>query len=714
MSFKLKAAGGSRALDRIEVRRALEILIGPGEYHELRGLGRSENGATWARSHLIHYGDWDAAVDAAYDLSDGIGLYYSLNPVQATLGDRGASARHVTGRRWLLIDVDRKKEVCPDESAAEGEKASALDLACVTCDWLTSEGWPSPVITDSGNGSHLLYRLDLPADRPTHLLIQRALRTLATRWTSPHAEIDFKVFDASRIARLPGSWSRKGTDTPERPHRLSRLLYVPPAIEIVTLEQLEAVAGDVKPARQVFDPWKIKVPETKTNKLEAYVRSAVERELARVVLANPGNRNNQLNTAAFAIGQLVGARVLDQGDAERQLIEAAQRTGLPDSEIARTVGGALDAGIRQPRSLPSSLTMGAAANGTAKTPPKSNQRDATVDDLAIADAGTRWLWKGWIPLGVLTLLTAEPSTGKTRLGLDLTKRIVLGLPWPDNQPMDLHDRNQIVIWVPADNQHCELVDCSAAFGFPGKSIILNTTIDNIYGGTELVEQGQLDDLEARINRHVAALVLIDTITNTSDAKSQDTSDAKRQYKPLQDVAKRTGCAMICVTHTNIAGKTLGRRADEKTRVTIRMTCPDPEHQPLRRRLEVALTRLSEKPAPLGVTMGNSGNEYDSSPPESVADGGLSQRPTKLPSPAAQEAIGYLTARLRTGPEKISTIRAECEHKDPPIDAKQLYAAKKYLPIEEYEQEDVVRRKVYKWWKLNKTPDQPIDHDTTPY
>ena len=50
-------------------------------------------------------------------------------------------------------------------------------------------------------------------------------------------------------------------------------------------------------------------------------------------------------------------------------------------------------------------------------------RDATAADLIAANAGTKWLWPQWIPFGVLTLLTAEPSTGKTRLGLDLTKRI---------------------------------------------------------------------------------------------------------------------------------------------------------------------------------------------------------------------------------------------------------------------------------------------------
>lgn len=326
-------------------------------------------------------------------------------------------------------------------------------------------------------------------------------------------------------------------------------------------------------------------------------------------------------------------------------------------------------------------------------------RDATAADLVKANAGTRWLWPNWIPLGVLTLLTAEPSTGKTRLGLDLTRRIALGLEWPDGQPMDLGDRRPVVLWIPADNQHSELSDAPASFGFPPEMIILNTTVGNLYGGTELSQDDQLEDLEARIVRQQPALVIIDTITNTSEAKSQDTSDAKRQYKPLQDIAKRTGASIMCVTHTNVAGKTLGRRADEKTRVTIRMERPDPEAQPHRRKLSVALTRLSVTPAALGVTMGDAGNTYDGNPPEAPPENRAAPIGTKLPSAAVMEAMGYLQSALRFGAVRVSVLRNEGENRLPPISSKALYDAKKYLQIEEYEEDSVTGGRAYKYWKL---------------
>ncbi len=684
--FSLVAEGGALGLDRAEVLRALSILIDPGQTFELRSLPHG-------KSIVCQGQDLPAAVEAAWELSDGTGLYFTLNPLRHDL-KKAATNADVIGRRFLLVDIDT---VRPDHgaNATDLEKAASAQVAGSILDHLVELGWPAPLLVDSGNGWHLLFRVDLPNDRLSAQLIKAVLVALAKHFDTDKATVDRSVHNAARISKLPGTWVRKGEHTEERPHRMAMMAHQPDALEVVTVEQLQAVASVAPgPATAVTSPWLKTAP---SSDLSAYCRSAIERECGRLAITAQGERNNVLNRCAFSLGTLGAWPEMLGANVQTSLLRVAAQIGLNESESIQTIRSGWEAGLKEPRQRP----VDPRVNGKSSDFKLSKERDATVADLAIADAGTRWLWKGWIPLGVLTLLTAEPSTGKTRLGLDLTKRIVMGLPWPDNQPMDLHGRNPVVIWVPADNQHCELVDCAAAFGFPGDAIVLNTTIDNIYGGTELVEKVQLDDLEARIDRHVAALVLIDTITNTSDAKSQDTSDAKRQYKPLQDVAKRTGAGMICVTHTNIAGKTLGRRADEKTRVTIRMTCPDPERQPLRRRLEVALTRLSEKPAPLGITMGNSGNEYDGAPPQTAAEGVGFQRPDKLPSPAAQEAIGYLTTALRAAPMKISTLREECEHREPPIDAKQLYTAKKYLPIEEYEQEDVVRRKSYKWWRLLK-------------
>jgi hypothetical protein len=105
-----------------------------------------------------------------------------------------------------------------------------------------------------------------------------------------------------------------------------------------------------------------------------YAQAALAGEVARVLGAQapcsaagaqrPGNRNDTLNRAAYALGRLVGAGVLERREVERELTNAARQVGLGAVETARTIHSGLTAGIRNPRqALPeaSSREAGTAA-----------------------------------------------------------------------------------------------------------------------------------------------------------------------------------------------------------------------------------------------------------------------------------------------------------------------------------------------------------------
>jgi len=55
----------------------------------------------------------------------------------------------------------------------------------------------------------------------------------------------------------------------------------------------------------------------------------------------------------------------------------------------------------------------------------------TADDLLDGLPELRWLWPGWIPYGLLSLLVAVPGTGKSYLALDLCRRLIAGATFPD-------------------------------------------------------------------------------------------------------------------------------------------------------------------------------------------------------------------------------------------------------------------------------------------
>ena len=178
-------------------------------------------------------------------------VYVSLNPAHPDCKSRalnrtvwagkgGLTKDHeITHRTTLLIDCDpdRLKGI----PSSETEHKAGLDLAQTVRDHLSGQGWPEPIMTDSGNGAALLYRIDLPTDDGG--LVHRVLDALSKRFNTPAVKIDQSVDNASRITRLPGTLNMKGENLPERPHRLARIVSAPAKLELVTREQLEQLTS---------------------------------------------------------------------------------------------------------------------------------------------------------------------------------------------------------------------------------------------------------------------------------------------------------------------------------------------------------------------------------------------------------------------------------------------------------------------------------------
>jgi hypothetical protein len=216
----------------------------------------------------------------------------------------------------------------------------------------------------------------------------------------------------------------------------------------------------------------------------------------------------------------------------------------------------------------------------------------------------------------LFLLGDFTVTHNTRLAADLTRRIAHGLPWPDGKPMTLPPET-LVLWVMADNNHDEMVGLGHAFDIMG-SVRVNSHKLAPYDGTSLDDPLALWRLEKHIQLTGAKLVYIDTVGNSTDKNLCRQEEAMRYYRPLQEIARRQNCSIICITHLNAGGTVLGRRATEKVRMVLKLDHPDPEGEPNRRCLQVVKSN-QKYPSALGVTMGDGGNEYDSEPPRKPED-----------------------------------------------------------------------------------------------
>ncbi|HET6530197.1 MAG TPA: bifunctional DNA primase/polymerase [Actinoplanes sp.] len=81
---------------------------------------------------------------------------------------------------------------------------------------------------------------------------------------------------------------------------------------------------------------------------DRYAVAALEAETDRVARAPVGTRNDTLNRAAFALGRLAGAGLLDAREVAYELAAAARHAGLGRAEIRRTIRSGLTAGQQQP------------------------------------------------------------------------------------------------------------------------------------------------------------------------------------------------------------------------------------------------------------------------------------------------------------------------------------------------------------------------------
>ena len=105
-----------------------------------------------------------------------------------------------------------------------------------------------PVYADSGNGGHLLYRLDIPNDPASTDLVKHCLHALGLLFSDDQVIVDPSTYNASRIWKVYGTLAAKGDNTPARPHRLAKLLEVPSRIEVVSSELLSQLAAMVPTA----------------------------------------------------------------------------------------------------------------------------------------------------------------------------------------------------------------------------------------------------------------------------------------------------------------------------------------------------------------------------------------------------------------------------------------------------------------------------------
>jgi len=165
------------------------------------------------------------------------------------------------------------------------------------------------------------------------------------------------------------------------------------------------------------------------------------------------------------------------------------------------------------------------------------------DEVALEPV--RWLWPGFLPAGMLTILGGSPGCGKTTIALSLAAIITRGGAWPDGtrctQPGD------VLVWSGEDGHSVIAARLKAA----GADMERVHFIDGITGSEgEAFDPGRDMDLLERTAECLQAprLLILDPIVSAVAGDSHKGAEVRRSLQPVVTLAQRLGCAVLGITH----------------------------------------------------------------------------------------------------------------------------------------------------------------------
>lgn len=288
--------------------------------------------------------------------------------------------------------------------------------------------------------------------------------------------------------------------------------------------------------------------------------------------------------------------------------------------------------------------------------PGERPKFPSLSEIAPSLPPIRWLWPGWIPRGMISLLGSVPGAGKSYLALDLAHRVLEGRPFPDGRDASSpdgaagrdangpdepprscpHDRDAssppgrdasspdgsagwtteqppAVIYVDAEdvpqiiNQRAELWDLDTS-----RLYLMQPR------NGDLIDLSQMEDRDHLIEMtHCLepALIIVDSLSCISSKGENNVEDVREVLSFLNALALDAQCGLLLIHHLRKRGiltfsnaltvddfrgsSHIIAIARSVLGLSIIQTGPEPDRNGPRR-LEIIKTNLARYPAPLGV------------------------------------------------------------------------------------------------------------------
>lgn len=320
-----------------------------------------------------------------------------------------------------------------------------------------------------------------------------------------------------------------------------------------------------------------------------WAATALEREAENVRLAQVGERNHTLNTAAFNLGQIIAAGHLDEAQVRLRLSEAAYAAGLDFAETLATINSGLSAGYEEPRGPRERPESPAEGTEALRAPWGVRTPRSALAGLPKASP----LVEGVLSTPAAVVLVGGYSLGKSVLVHGLACAVALGVPWLGRPTRStrvlvvvgegawgLHDR--FGAWEQAWNNGRPIPDDRIEFLIKPDSLSSPRTWAAI---TDLaLEQG-------------AGLVVLDTFSSLAP-DADETKDAALIMRRLSDMSSAINGTALLVHHPGWgdSGRTRGGYQFEANADEVLVMSEVAENEGL-----IQVTRKKVKDGPSGAS-----------------------------------------------------------------------------------------------------------------
>lgn len=167
----------------------------------------------------------------------------------------------------------------------------------------------------------------------------------------------------------------------------------------------------------------------------------------------------------------------------------------------------------------------------------------TLAEIAENLPPVTWLWPGWVPRGMLSLLGAYQGTGKSYFVLDLARAVIHGGVWPDGAEVTTRGK---VIYVEAEAIPQVTNERAMKLGLDRNQLYLMMA-DNgeLLDLTQAKWQDRLVDMATVVRPE---LIVIDSLSSISSIGQNSVEDTNRLLMFLVGLARYVNCGLLVLHH----------------------------------------------------------------------------------------------------------------------------------------------------------------------